>query len=166
MAAKSESVDKCAGPLQYGVGRPDGANTMIKTMQYLAEADSSRVLDALDLKAAFQSVSRRSMLYSVEQTDADLAAIFSKWYTGTSEHRMHFDSAYTKSVPTAGWIRDALSRLVVFRRPLTLHSGQFLAEHLHDTARLRCQALSLPGRLVPVDQTNRSTYSRQSLLSQ
>ena len=29
-AAKRESVAKCAEPLQYGVGRPDGANTMIK----------------------------------------------------------------------------------------------------------------------------------------
>ena len=27
MAAKEESVAKCAGPLKYGVGRPDGANT-------------------------------------------------------------------------------------------------------------------------------------------
>ena len=53
MAAKKESVAKCAGPLQYGVGRPDGANTMIKTFQYLAAADNSRVLVALDLKAAF-----------------------------------------------------------------------------------------------------------------
>ena len=59
MAAKKESVAKCAGPLQYGVGRPDGANTMIKTIQYLAEADNSRVL-ALDLKAAFRNVSRRA----------------------------------------------------------------------------------------------------------
>ena len=33
MAAKRESVAKCAGPLQYCVGRPDGANTMIKTIQ-------------------------------------------------------------------------------------------------------------------------------------
>ena len=80
LAAKKESVAKCAGPLQYGVGRPDGANTMIKTIQYLAEADTSRVLVALDLKAAFQNVSRKSMLYSIEQTDADLAAVFSKWY--------------------------------------------------------------------------------------
>ena len=51
MAASKESVAKCAGPLQYGVGRPDGANTMIKTIQYLAEADTSRVFVALDLKA-------------------------------------------------------------------------------------------------------------------
>ena len=86
MAGKKESVAKCAGPLQYGVGRPDGANTMIKTIQYLAEADNSRVLVALDLKAAFQNVSRRAMLHSIAQTDTDLAAVFSKWYTGTTEH--------------------------------------------------------------------------------
>ena len=36
-----------------------------KTIQYLAEADNSRVLVALDLKAAFQSVSRRAMLCSI-----------------------------------------------------------------------------------------------------
>ena len=96
MAAKKESVAKCAGPLQYGVGRPDGANTMIKTIQYLAEADNSRVLVALDLKAAFQNVSRRAMPHSIAQTDTDLAAVFSRWFTGTTEHRMHYDSAYTK----------------------------------------------------------------------
>ena len=88
--------------LQYGVGRPDGANTMIKTIQYLAEAENSRVLVALDLKAAFQNVSRRAMLYSVAQTDADLAATFSKWYTGTTEHRMHYDSANTKISANSG----------------------------------------------------------------
>ena len=102
MAARRESVAKCAGPLQFGVGRPDGPNTMIKTIQYLAEADTSRVLVALDLKAAFQIVSRRAMLYSIAQTDADLAAVFSKWYTGTTEHRMHCDSAYTKISANSG----------------------------------------------------------------
>ena len=87
MAAKKESVVKCAG---------DGANTMMKTTQNLAKADTSRVLVALDLKAAFPKVSRRAMLYNIEQTDADLAAVFSKWYTGTTENRMHYDSANTK----------------------------------------------------------------------
>ena len=43
---------------------------MVKTIQYLAEADNSRVLVALDLKAAFQNVSRRAMLYSIAHTDA------------------------------------------------------------------------------------------------
>ena len=98
MAAKRESVAKCVGPLQYGVGRPDGANTMIKTIQYLAEADNSRVLVALDLKAAFQNVSRRATLYSISQTDADVAAVFSN----TTEHRMHYDSAYTKITANSG----------------------------------------------------------------
>ena len=102
VAAKKESVAKCAGPLQRGVGRPDGANTMIKTIQYLAEAEPSRILVALDLKAAFQNVSRRAMLYSIEQNDADVAAVFSKWYTGTTEHRMHYDSAYTKISANSG----------------------------------------------------------------
>ena len=66
MAAKKESVAKCAGPLQYGVGRSDGANMMIKTIQYLAEADPSRVLVALDL--VVQHRTKR----------AELAAVFSK----------------------------------------------------------------------------------------
>ena len=65
MAAEKESVAKCAGPLQHCVGGPDGANTMIKTIQYLAEADPTRVLVALDLKAAFQNVSRRARLHGV-----------------------------------------------------------------------------------------------------
>ena len=102
MAAKKESVAKCAGPFQCGVGRPDGANRMIKTIQYLAEADNSGVLVALDLKAAFQNVSRRAMLRSIAQTDADLATVFSRWYTGTTEHRMHHESAYTKITANSG----------------------------------------------------------------
>ena len=102
MAAKKEPVAKFAGPLQFGNGRPDAANTMIKTIQYLAETDRSRVLVALDLKAAFQNVSRRAMLRSIAQTDADLAAVFSRWYTGTTEHRMHYESAYTKITANSG----------------------------------------------------------------
>ena len=37
-----------------------------------------------------------TMLYSIAQTDADLAAVFSKWHTSTTEHRMHYDTAHTK----------------------------------------------------------------------
>ena len=102
MEAKKLTVAKCAGPLQYGVGRPDGANTMIETIQYLAGADPSRVLVALDLTAAFQNVSRQAMLFNIEQNDAELAAVFSKWYTGTTEHRMHYDSACIKTSANSG----------------------------------------------------------------
>ena len=34
--------------------------------------------------------------FSIHENDANLAAVFSFWYTGTTEHRMHYDSAYTK----------------------------------------------------------------------
>ena len=37
-----------------------------------------------------------------EQNDPDIAAVFSKWYTGTTEHRMHYDSAYTKISAISG----------------------------------------------------------------
>ena len=101
MAAKKDPVANCAGPLQYGVGRPDGAN-IIRTSQYVAEADSSRFLVALDVKAAFQNVSRGAMLHSIEQNDPDLAAVLSKWYIGTTEHRMHYESAHTKISANSG----------------------------------------------------------------
>ena len=65
IAAKKPSVTAAAGPLQHGVGCQDGANKIIKSIQYFAEAGQSRVLVALDLKAAFQNVSRRSMLHSL-----------------------------------------------------------------------------------------------------
>ena len=42
------------------------------------------------------------MLRSIAQTDADLAAVFSRWYTGTTEHRMHYESAYTKITANSG----------------------------------------------------------------
>ena len=47
-------------------------------------------------------MSRSAMLHSIAQTDADLAAVFSKWYTGTTEQRMHYDSAYTKISANSG----------------------------------------------------------------
>ena len=45
MAVKKEWVAKCAGPRQYGDGRYDGANTMIKTIQHFAEADPTPLLE-------------------------------------------------------------------------------------------------------------------------
>ena len=53
---KKGSVVTCAGPLQHEVGCPDGANKMIKTIKYIAEADPARVLVALDRKADFDNV--------------------------------------------------------------------------------------------------------------
>ena len=41
-------------------------------------------------------------LHSIEQTDPDLAAVFSKWYTGTTKHRMHCESACTQISASSG----------------------------------------------------------------
>ena len=42
------------------------------------------------------------MLRSIAQTDEDLAAVFSRWYRGTTEHRMLYESAYTKITANSG----------------------------------------------------------------
>ena len=135
IAAKSPSVIAAAGPLQHGVGCQDGANKMIKSIQYFAEADESRVLVALDLKAAFQNVSRRHMLHSLRQHDPDLATVF-RWYTGTTTHRMHYDGSYAHIQASSGIDQgcplspcgfaaavDPISRYILTQTQLTLDNG-------------------------------------------
>ena len=63
---------------------------MIKSIQYL------------DLKAVFQMVSRRHMLHSLGQHDPDLATVFSRWYTGTTTHRMHHDGSHAHIQASTG----------------------------------------------------------------
>ena len=162
MTAKKESVAKCAGPLQCGVGRPDGANTMIKTVQYLAEADNSRVFVALDLKAAFQNVSRSAMLYSIAQTDADLAAVFSSATPAPRNTGCTTTLPTPKSVPTAGWIRVVLCQRVDSQPLLTKYSVQ----SWRSFARITSQAPnSSPTLTTDICGSNRSAYCRQSLTS-
>ena len=152
MAAKKESVAKCAGPLQYGVGRPDGANTMIKTIQYLAEADNSRVLVALDLKAAFQNVSRRAMLRSFP--------------SGTQAPR-NTECTTTpptpKSLPTVVWIRVVPCQRVDSQQLLT----QYFVQSWRSFALITTQAPnSLPIWMTGTCGSNRNFSYRQLLLSQ
>ena len=75
---------------------------MIKSIQYFAEAIQSRVLVALDLKAAFQNVPRRAMMFSLGQHDPELATVFSRWYTGSTTHRMHYDGSYAHIQANSG----------------------------------------------------------------
>ena len=75
---------------------------MIKSIQYFAEADQSRVLVALDLKAAFQNVSRSSMMHSLGQHDPELATVIPLWYTGSTTHRMHYDGSYAHIQANSG----------------------------------------------------------------
>ena len=135
MAAKKESVAKCGGPLQHGVGRPNGANTMIKTIQFLAEVDPSRVLVALDLKAAFQNVSRRAMLFSIEQNDADLAAVFPNGTQAPQSTGCTMTLPTPKSALVVVLIKDVRSRLV-FSAAIDPFLRSVLADicRLHDTS--------------------------------
>ena len=127
IAAKKTSVIDAAGPLQHGVGCQDGANKMIKSIQYFAEADQNRVLVALDLKAAFQNVSRRHMLHSLRQHDPDLATVFSQWYTGTTTHCMHYDGLFLRTHPCQQRNRPGLPTVTLWlcgcgRPHFTIHT--------------------------------------------
>ena len=143
IAAKQESVIRAAGALQYGVGSADGANKMIKSIQYFAEADQSRMLVALDPKAAFQNVSRRSMLRSLGNHDPELATVFSRWYTGSTTHRMHHNGAYAhiqassgidQGCPPCGFAAavDPISQYILSQIQRTLDNGAKLWAYLDD----------------------------------
>ena len=139
MAAKKESVAQCAGPFQYVVGRLDGANTSIKTIQYLAEADTSRVLVALDLKSGLpKCVSPNFAVQYRPSRCGSCSCLFQMDYTPRSTE-CTTTLPTPKSVPTMGWIRVVLCQRVDFQLPLTLYSGQFWRT-LH-TLRLTCHAL-------------------------
>ena len=102
IAAKKPSVMAAAGALQHGVGCQDGANKMIKSTRYLVEADTDQVLVALDLKAAFQNISRRAMLFHLGQHDHELATVYSPWYTGSTTRRMYYDGSYAHIQDNSG----------------------------------------------------------------
>ena len=106
-AAKNESVAKCAGPLQYGVGRPDGANTMIKTIQYLAEAEPSKMCLAEQCCTVSRKPMRILQLSSLSGTPA----------TRSTDCTTILPTP--RLVPTVGWIRAVLCQRVAFQLPLT-----------------------------------------------
>ena len=109
MAAKKESVTKCAGPLQYGVGRPDGTNTMIKTIQYLAGAlrRPSRMSRGVPCSTALSALTLTSLLSSPDGT-------LSLQSTGCTSSPL-----MPRSVPIVVWIKDVLSLHVALLLPST-----------------------------------------------
>ena len=136
---------------------------MIKTIQYLVEADNSRVLVALDLKAAFQNVSRRAMLYSIAQTDADLAGVFSKCTPAPRSTECTANLLTLKSAPTVLWIRVVSCQRVDFQLLLT----QYSVQSWRSFARITTQAPNcLPTWTIGTCGSNRNASYRQLLLSQ
>ena len=68
----------------------------------------------------------RGILNSNEHTDPDLAAVFSRWYTGVTEHRMHFKSSYAKISAAI----DLVTRFVLADLCRLLDDGAQLFAHL------------------------------------
>ena len=107
---------------------------MIKSIQYFAEADTTWIL------AAFRNVSRREMMFSLGQHDPELTTVFSRWYTGPTTYRMHYDviranSGIDQGCPLspcgfAGAEEDAAS----FDNEIVLYWSQLACRHV--TSRL------------------------------
>ena len=103
------------------------------------------------------------MLYSIAQTDTDLAAVFSKWYTGTTMHRMHYDSAYTKITANSGVDQGCPLSACGFSAvidPVLRSVMAQLCTHYDSGAKL------LPTWTIGTCGLNRNASYRQSLLSQ
>ena len=75
LKTRTSTIQKAVGPHQYGVSTKDGANVMIKKIQVAAEMDTQRVLVALDIKAAFQNISRKAMINAIAAHDHQLACV-------------------------------------------------------------------------------------------
>ena len=85
------------------------------------------------------------MLHSLGQHDPDLATVFSRWYTGTTTHRMHYDGSYAHIQASSGIDQgcplspygfaaavDPISRHILTQTQQTLDSGARLWAYLDD----------------------------------
>lgn len=54
-------IETMAGDMQYGVGCSDGASKLTNTLRALVVSDLTRVVLAIDIKAAFQKVARSTI---------------------------------------------------------------------------------------------------------
>ena len=86
MQVKKKRVADAVGLHQYGVGRKNGADCIVKALQALAEVRPSAAFIKVDIKAAFQSVIREVAFGEVESHDAELASILRLWYKGPVDH--------------------------------------------------------------------------------
>ena len=83
------------------------------------------------------------MLHSLGQNDPELATVFSRWYTGSTTHRMHYDGSHAHIQASSGIDQgcplspcgfaaavDPISRYVLTQTQLTLDSGAKLWAYL------------------------------------
>ena len=85
------------------------------------------------------------MLHSLSQHDPDLATVFSRWYTSSTTHRMHYDGSYTHVQASSGIDQGCplspcgfaaatypISRYILTQAQQTLDSGTRLWAYLDD----------------------------------
>ena len=89
MAAEKENIGNFTDNRQYGVGTPDGAGKLTKLLRTLADEDPDTYIISLDVKAAFQTVSRASIAHKLDEHPI-IAQAFRTWYphNTTTTHRI------------------------------------------------------------------------------
>ena len=86
MAVKKDRVAEAVGKHQYGVGRKGGVEVLVKLLEAQAEVRPTAAFLKVDVKAAFQRVSRDVAFREMEAHDPELAEVLRTWYTGAVEH--------------------------------------------------------------------------------
>ena len=85
------------------------------------------------------------MLFSLGHHDADLATVFSRWYTGSTTHRVHYDGSYAHIHASSGIDQgctlspcgfaaavDPVSQLILSETRIRLDGGAKLWAYLDD----------------------------------
>jgi hypothetical protein len=86
MRVKKERVTDAVGRHQYGVGRKGGLELLVKLLEAQAEVRPTAAFIKVDVKSAFQKLSREVAFTEMEAHDPELAAVLRTWYTGPVEH--------------------------------------------------------------------------------
>ena len=88
MITETEHVANMTHNRQYGVGQKDGSGKFTKLLRTLVDQDPSRHVISLDIKAAFQTVSRSAIAKGLEPHPV-AARAFRAWCprNTTTNHR-------------------------------------------------------------------------------
>jgi len=83
---KKEKLRDAAGVDQYGVGRAQGAQLLQRRLEAQAELRPDATVIKVDLKAAFQNVSRSNAMQATLEANPEVAHVLKQWYQGKTTH--------------------------------------------------------------------------------
>ena len=98
MMSEKENVANLTSRRQYGVGWTDGAAKLTKLIRALVDADPTLHVVSLDIKAAFQTISRAAVANQLDNCNHSTAhQAFTTWYphNHTTHHRIHTTSGFS-----------------------------------------------------------------------